>query len=382
MGAQGSQSGISIRAESTWGVLDAGQFASVNFTAEDMAYNIENNTSNNVRPDRQTVELVQVGADTSGGFETEFQAVNLDALLPAFLWIQDWVSPGTVTAAVAAAATANTFTFDAGDTIDIVPGQYIHMAGYSNAANNGFHFVTAVSGQVVTVATTLVTEAATTPTMSGHRITNGVYRHSFSIERSHNDVSQFFLYKGMVANTMEVNFESGEPVTCNLQFVGKDETLTQTTNSTPAASSAPTKPIFNATSTVGEMLIDGVAVAGCLIQSVNFTLDNQTEGKTGVGTLGFCDAVGRSIDLTGEIVMYFNDETYYEKYLNSTSFGLTIQLVDGDGNMYAFHLPKVKFNEGAVNVTGKDDDVNIEGSFVAIMDDTDEYTICISRYLA
>ena len=54
MGAQGSQSSIEIRKEVAWGELDAGQFTGKNFTAEDMAFAIENQTSNNIRPDRQT----------------------------------------------------------------------------------------------------------------------------------------------------------------------------------------------------------------------------------------------------------------------------------------------------------------------------------------
>ena len=193
MGAKGSQSGISYIKEVAWGVTPVGQFTGVNFTAEDMAFAIENKTSKNIRPDRQTADLIQVGAECGGGFEGELQASNLDGLLPGFFMESDW-------------------------TINVLK--------------------------------------------------NGVTRSSFSIERANNDVSQFFLYKGMVPNVLEIGVESGEPVTTKVSFVGKNETLTQVTNSAPASSDPPTKPIISAATNIAGISIDDVAVSACLVQKV------------------------------------------------------------------------------------------------------------------
>jgi hypothetical protein len=396
MGAQGSQSGLAIREEAIWGVLDAGQFTGTNFVSEDMKFDIENKASNNIRPDRQTVDLVQVGAETNGGFETEMQATNLDLVLPGFLWAEDWTFVnGSDNTGITAGATASNLdftitastkrlTFGSSITHAIEAGAFISLAGFTNTGNNGVFLVSAVDGQNITlVGTTFVDETAqSTATCKGGFLKNGIYRHSYSIERSNNDIAQFFLYLGMVGNTMEVTLESGEPAMVNLQFVGKDEQLAQTQWGTTDPTAPPTSAIMNAVSSVGQILVDGTVVGACLLQKVGFTIDNQVEGKTGVGTLGFCDAAGKSLSLTGELALYFNDETHYTKYKNSTAFSLAIQLADTAGNVYGFMLPECKYDEATANVTGKDDDVLMEAKFVGIMDPTDLYTVCVSRILA
>ena len=301
--AKGSQSSISFVKEVTWGITPASQFTGVNFTTDDMEYAIENQSSDTVRPDRQTVDVVQVGAECTGGFETELQALNIDNLLPAFFMVADW-------------------------TLDVIQ--------------------------------------------------NGVVRTSFSIERAYNDVTQFMVYKGMVPNTMELSIESGSPIMCNLSFVGKEEVNAQATSSTPAASAVPTKPTFSAGTSVGSIEIDDVAVAACLIQKIDLTLDNQVEGKMAVGSLGFCDANANSLKVTGSISMYFTDETYYDLYLAGTEFKLEIPMTDSLGNEYNLELPACQFDSGSAPISGKDDDIMEEHTFIAIMG-SGGYTIQLTR---
>lgn len=305
MGAQGSQAGISFIAEVAWGTAPVAQFAGVNFTSEDMSMALDKQVSDTVRPDRQTAGLIAVGAETSGGFETEFQAHNLDGLLPGFFMVADW-------------------------TLDVIQ--------------------------------------------------NGVVRSSYSVERSHNDVGQFFLYKGMTPNTMDLSIESGSPVMCNLAFVGKDEILGQVTHSTPAATATVTDPLMSSATSIGAITIGGVAAPSCLIQKLAVKLDNQVEGKTGVGVLGFCDANAKSLLVTGEISLYFEDESYYDDYLASTPFGLVIPMTDSDGNSYTLELPACEFDEMTANVSGKDADVMLEGSFTAYMG-AGGWTIQLTRSL-
>jgi len=386
MGAQGSQSGISFRLEAVWGSVDPGQFNGVNFVSEDMAFNIENQVSNNVRPDRQTVDLVQVGAETGGGFETEFQATNLDLLLPGFLY-DDKVGGGWNTPP---AGESVVFTIETGGGLGGIMtvadsslykiGQCFWILG--SVSNNIFVRVKALpDGTHVQVVQPLVTESSVAVTFEGEYIRTGVAKRSFSIERANNDVSQFFLYTGMTPNTLEMTIEAGSPIMANLAFIGEDEALAQTTASTGAPTALPVTPILNAVSSVGEIAIDGAALSSCLLQKVDFTLDNQVAGKTGVAKLGFCDADAKYILMGGSISMYFNDETYYNRYLNSAAFSLSITLTDSLGNSYNLYLPECKFDSATANVTGKDDDVMVEGTFVAIMDPDALFTFQITRNL-
>ena len=310
MGAQGSQSGIGVIEEVTWGVTPTGDFQGMNFTGESLAFNISNESSNNIRPDRQTTDLVQTGADTGGGITTEAQSSNLDTVIEGFFW---------------------------------------------NAWQND------------------------TPAVGTRRLTNGVLKKSYSIERSNNDISQYFLYTGMVGSAITWTVETGSPITIDLTFIGKNEALSTTGKTvTPP----PLTPIFNAVTSVTKISIDGVALTECLVQKLSVTLDNKAEGKTGIGVLGYCNVDGKSIEVKGSISMYFNNETQYNKYLNSTAFAITLELTDLDGNVVELLLPRCKYDAATANVTGKDDDVMFEASFVAVMANVpapNNYTIAIQE---
>ncbi len=378
MGAQGSQALLSFRGEVDWGKLDPGEFTGVNFTSEDMTLAIENQVSNNIRPDRQTADLVQVGAECSGGFETEFQADNIDGLLPGFLWDVDWL-PGPTSetgATITAEGTPGTGgTMTVADEAIYLVGMTLRISAPS--LNEGIHTIKEVAVGLVTFHDPMVDESADL-VFTGESIINGVTKHSFSIERVNTDIQQYFLYLGMVPNTLTMTIESGSPITANLGFVGKNETLSQS-ESGASYTDAPLTPIMNAISSVGQVGIDGAPLAACLLQKIDFTLDNQATGKTGIGVLGFCDVDGKSISLTGSIAMYFNDQTYYEKYLNSESFSVQFDLEDPLGNAYSIQLPECKFDSATANVTGKDDDVMVEGTFVAIVDPVYGFTIKITK---
>ena len=314
MSGEGSQSSLSVIEEVTWGVTPGGDMQGVNFTSEDMSMKIDNQISDNIRADRQTADLVQTGASTEGGFETEAQFGNLKDLMEGFFW--------------------DNFQTDVG--ID--------------GAQAGTNL-----------------------------LVNGVLKKSYTIQRSNNDISQYFIYKGMTPNTIEWNIETGSTVTVNLGFIGKDETLSQVhvTETPPVVT-----PIINAVTSITAIAIDGAPLTECLVQKVSVMLDNKAEGKTGIGVLGYCAVDGKSIEVTGSISMYFNDQAQYQKYIASGNFSLKITFQDTSGNEIVLFLPFCKYDEATANVTGKDDSVMFEATYVAIMNPVaapDNYTIALEE---
>lgn len=367
-----------------WGVNPTGQLTGANFTEEDLEYAIENQTSDNIRPDRQTAELTQVAAECSGGFTTEFQSGNIDDLIPGFFMDNDdgWksaIADDSLDFTVeTGSGVGGTVVFASVNTSTLVVGQPFFVAGSSS--NNGWFTVKSITNATtIIVHQPCVTEASVACTIGGEWVHNGVFRQSFTIERANYDISQFFTYVGMVPNTLEFTIESGSPVIAATAFVGKNETLKQASPNTPVPTTLSTTPIINAVSSVGDITVDDSALESCLLQSVSLLVDNQVEGKTGIGVLGFCNANAKSLMVTGSIVMYFNNETYYKKYLDSTSFGLNIPFMDALGNHYLLRVPKCKFDTATANVTGKDDDVLVEGSYVAIIEPDSQYTVSIAK---
>jgi hypothetical protein len=313
MSAEGSQASLSYIEETTWGETpDTGDFTGINFNSESFALTIDNQISNAIRPDRQTIDLVQTGASAEGGFESELQYGNLSALYEGVFW-NKW---------------------SADEDLD------------------------------------------GNPAIGTDSIKNGTKKTSYTFQRVNHDIGTVFMYAGMVGSTLNLTIEEGSPIMANMTFIGKDEKL----GSTPRPITDPVvTPVFSSVSSVSSIIIDGQPLKECLLQSVGFTLDNKAAGRTGVGVLGFCSVAGKSIEVTGDITLYFTDATYYQKYLNSEAFGLEIELTDNVGNVYKYVLPHCKFDSATANVTGKDDDVMLNGTFVAIMDPVKKYTVGLSR---
>ncbi len=384
MGAAGSQSGISFNEEVTWGEMNPGQFTGMNFTSDDLEYKPDYQSSKNVRPDRQVANVVKVDAECTGGMETEFQANNLDGLLPGMFWAADWKQPlagdDVSFANEIAPGQGGVLTFAAGavSVANFSIGQVFEVKG--SALNDGFHNVKILGTDAIIVEEPLVDESSVTVTFAGDQIRNGISQTSYSFERANYDVSQYFLYSGMMGNTFEMAFESGSPVIAKLNFVGKNEALAQAPYSSPAPTALSTSSIINSGDSIGAILIDGVAVPDCLIQKMDFKLDQKTEGRKGVSVVGACSVAGKTIEVTGNIVMYFSDNTYYDKFNNSEFFGIQIEMADTTGNVYIIQLPSCIFDTGKANVTGKDDDVLFESTFKATMG-LGGFTIQITRAL-
>lgn len=63
----------------------AGNGSALRFTGESLAFKLKTESSKEIRPDRQITDLIQVGADASGGFNFELSFLEYDALMQAAL---------------------------------------------------------------------------------------------------------------------------------------------------------------------------------------------------------------------------------------------------------------------------------------------------------
>ena len=385
MGASTNRTGLAYVKEVTWGVNPSTQLTDVNFAGEGLAFNIDNITSNSIRSDRQVTDLIQTGAECNGNVDVEIQYGGYDDWLLGALFAASWagVGGGTTELLTSAASTedwtlesaGNTITFGVGVTHGIVKGQWFRLDG--STSDDGFHRAVDVVGQVVTVTTLTGDETlddVDAATIKGSMARNGSTTSSFWMERPHTDVVQFFQFAGMVVNTFSIDFSANSVLTASFNFMGKASTLTQATSGTGTNVGAATTDYMNAVSNVGNIRVDEVAVANCLLQQITMEINNNVRGQ-----LGFCDVVEGEIGVTGNMNLYFNDNTYYDLYLAATAFSFDCQVTDGAGNTYIFTLPNCKFQTDAVNAGGKNADVMENTSYQAIMDGTDLYTIQIDK---
>lgn len=82
-----SQTRLAHIAESAWGTTPATPtFLNIRYTGESFKPNIQNVSSNEIRPDRNVPDLVQVGSEAGGGFDFELSYGNLDTILESLMY--------------------------------------------------------------------------------------------------------------------------------------------------------------------------------------------------------------------------------------------------------------------------------------------------------
>ena len=84
-----------------------------------------------------------------------------------------------------------------------------------------------------------------------------------------------------------------------------------------------------------------------------------------------------SLDVSGNIELYFADNTMYDRYLNATEFALSFTVQDGAGNAYIFTFPRVKFESGTVVAGGLNQDVMLSTTWRALAVSTND---CMMQY--
>jgi len=122
---------------------------------------------NPINPSRQRKKGVVTDLDASGGFEMDITQSNLQDLLQGFFFADlrtkvEFGGAGEITGVV-----TSTDDFEAASGLDaFAAGDLVHAAGFSDAANNGLHVVSAAAAGALTVTSNLVDETpATTATL-------------------------------------------------------------------------------------------------------------------------------------------------------------------------------------------------------------------------
>lgn len=360
----------------------------IRFTGESLNFNITNTTSNEIRSDRMTADLVQTSADTSGDIQIELSADSYDDFMVAALGATDWSTPKTLTPTTIAVAGAptNTYTLAGGvDTTGIAVGQWIKLSGFANAANNGYKQVSAVNTgtDVITVYQDLTTESAVAATiLVSEYIRNGATYHSFTIQKDLNiDGTNhvYFNFTGMRVGQMSLSFSTGAILTGSFSFMGLAATTATSQISGATTVAATTTDVMNAVGDITNVWFDNDASTASFA-SLSLDINGTLRAQDAIGTLGHVGiALGR-MAITGNTSIYFDSKTLYDKFLNGTEFKYSFAVEDNAGKAYVFTIPRVKFSSATVVASGLDQDILQESAFESLRDATLGCMIAIDRF--
>jgi len=363
------------------------------FTDESLNYNIEGITTNEIRSDRQPTDFIQTGRESSGGVNFELSFGAFDDMFEGALF-SDWVGVGTgTTMTITAAAgnynftlnaTANTIALGASVSHAILSGQWIELIG--STADDGYHFVTNVATNTLTVQSITTGEAlsATTVMIKGMRLRNGTTEHGYSIERALEDKGDYFGFKGMRVNTMTITATASSILTGAFEFMGEEAIAATATMSGGAYAEAAAYDVMNAVSNVGEIMEGSsmAALTGQYIQELTFTVNNNLRGVPAIGYAYNVDVGAGSLEINGTMNLYYEDLTIYNKFVNSTTSGLSFKTEDPSGNAYIFTFPRVRYSGDTINASGKNTDVMENMTWAGLRHATHDYTVQICKFTA
>lgn len=379
---------IAFKKEATYGVLPGSPiFKKLRFTGESLAHAKDTVLSEEIRSDRQRIDLAEVGAQAEGGLDLELSYLEYQEFFQGFL-CASWVTIA-ITQTLAIDESSETLTGTAGQLSALLAGGFVRVSGAVTGANNGIKRVVSINGDgsVATFAAGSFSadEASPTITLAGKDLRNGIERHSWTLERdvlAASGTHYFQSYAGMMANVLEVSMRSKEIVTGSMSFLGTKGLPAGATVSTGGAPTATTTdPVMNGTSHIGQLWQDAALMTEKL-KEWTFSINNNLRGKDALGVRGNFDIGLGSIDVTGKISAYFKDNTLYTALVNHSYSGLAVVITDSAGNSLCFTFPRVNFGAGDPQATGINTDVMVDVDFTAIRDTTLGVTVIVNAIAA
>lgn len=378
--------------ESAFGVTPGtGNSDNVRFTGESLAYNISKSESGEIRSDRQTTDLIPTGADANGGINFEMIYKEFDDFLEAALMgTYSVYGAAGIGTSFTPTFTATTITAGAAPTgssafTTLAKGQWFKLNA-AGSTNDGKAF--RVSGSVsptttvitVDAATPLAVSAAAAATISSSRLTNASTERSFSIERMMGDITQFFVYRGMTLNKMNLKFASGAITTGSFEFIGKDGARNTATFMPGSPAASVTTNVMNGVAGISRILEGGSVLANTFVTSLDITIENNLRGRPALGVLGNCSVGVGSFKVTGTLEIYMADGSLFDKFISNASTSIQVVTMDDANNGYAIQLPNMKYGDYKFNAGGKDQDIKASIPFSGILDATTGKTMLIDRF--
>lgn len=356
-------------------------FKSVRYTGESVAFNRRSVTSNEIRDDRMTSDLVAVGADVGGDVNIELSYESFDDIIAAAL-CSSWSAPVGGVSTIKNGVERKSFTLQKHFQDLAIP----IFQSFSGCRIGGLtlDFQTAqiltgkfsVMGCTALNSTAQFAGASVTYPGDGNTPMNAVTNLS-QIEKDGGRISEITVTAGGTGyTTASVSFTGGSPTspaTAVAVLSGGVVTGITITDPGEGYTSAPvvniTGPGTGATATA---VVGGTMAAR--IKSMSMELNNNLRGQEAVGYLGYIGiALGR-LEITGNIELYFENASEYQTFLDNDDFKFSFVVQDVDGNSYKFIFPRVKYEEGTILSGGLDQDLMVTGKWRAL---ADEFTDCM-----
>ena len=362
--------------EATWGTTPTSAMTIVPWVSGSMAAGIETIRSNSLRSDAQLADSIQVGESPTGSFDFEFTADTYDDFLRSVLRSDaDWSTAVNFSGAGTCVASTNKITGTNVHT-NAYKGQWVYVAGFSNSGNNGWKKIIGAGTNEITVSPGITDDESGVSgvTAKGSYIQNGSTLHSYTFSQRFTDLTnRYHSLTGARLNSATLSATPNGIITLNVGFDGKD--ISQAAAwAGGSASDAATKDVASEVTAYDAVFISAdtgtaeayAAVSEDVLEStIGVSVANRPQ--KGLGSVTNTGMQQNSVDATGSIQFYVNDNTWaYEAYLYGfTKFGLAQALNMGGDERYLIEFPKIAFTGEPGNNAGINTDLVYAFDFAA-----------------
>jgi hypothetical protein len=355
----------------------SGEWSTARFVSESYSGTPETTESQQIRTDRMSSGQVVTGLTVGGKHDIELAKETAVEDFMESAMFNNWSSLGLITRAATINATAKTITSASGSYITdgLVVGDFVRLGGYTNPENNVTVMLTDVTALVLTYVGPegMVNGTGGTTTLQrGDKLSIGITKKSFSIEKSFLDLTTKAInYKGMLASGMELKVEYGSLISGAFTMSGNDYTTADaasefltyqsyiddpaTTQSLNGSVDMP----FLATDVTGSF-----ESGTFCIQSLNLNLSNNLTTQTCIGKAAPENYNPGTAKIEVSLSSYLKDSNWdmLARKLSQDSFGLGFEVENTDG-WYGFYLPaiQVSFDDPASGGANQDISMDMTG---------------------
>ena len=386
---------VTVIEETTLGETPlVGNFETTRFTSESLSATPETTQSQQIRTDRLSSGNIVTGLTVEGeiGFEVAKDPV-LDLFI-ASVMLNSWDTKAITTIDMTIVAATKTITADSGNftALDLKVGDFVTFSDFLNAANNvRAQILEIVSPTQIVVATksALVDETKVGSKIKrADRISIGTTPKSFSMEKAFLDVAgKANIYKGMLANTMNLSVAYGEILNGTFGFNGTQGYSVDTapefiTNGRTINNPATTNSMNGSvdmplliTSALGDL-----EVANFCIQSLEISLNNNYSAQTCIGKAAPVNYTPGTAEIEVNLSSYLSTTNWpiLEKKLTQEPFAIGFLVENLDG-FYGFFIPALQVSFPDPASSGPNQEVSLEMSGQARVGLSGESSLTIYR---
>jgi len=202
------------------------------------------------------------------------------------------------------------------------------------------------------------------PTAGKNRLKAGMLRPFFAIEEQFEDIGLYQRFLACEVGSIEFTVAPNTAPQLNFNIIGRDATGLVDTAIAGATYGTPTT---NCPFSSFAGYLKEASVSLGVVTQMQATLDRGLEANYAVFSDKSQQPSASLLKFTGTLSIYFEDETIYNKWENSTESTLEMQLIDPAGNSRTLFVPRAKYTGMTINRSGLGS-ITMDAAFEAQLD--------------